>query len=162
MIARSARLSRRNLDALVPAIVLPVMLMALFVYVFGGAIRTGGHYVNYVVPGIILLCTGFGSATTAVGVCSDMVGGVIDRFDDADREFGSAHRTRRGKCRAKRVLQCPGRRHRAAHGIPHAAGPVEWLAVIGILLLFVLAISWLLRRPRSSPAAWRQRTASRS
>jgi len=80
MIGRSLRLSRRNLDALLPAVLLPVLLMALFVYVFGSAIHTGTTYINYVVPGIILLCAGFGSATTAVSVCADMVGGIMDRF----------------------------------------------------------------------------------
>ena len=67
MIGRSLRLSRRNVDALLMAVLLPVVLMALFVYVFGGAIHTGTDYVDYVVPGIILLCVGFGAATTAVG-----------------------------------------------------------------------------------------------
>ena len=57
----------RNVDALIMAIALPVILMLLFVYVFGGAIDPGGGYVNYVVPGIILLCAGFGAAGTAVG-----------------------------------------------------------------------------------------------
>ncbi len=71
MIGRGLRLSRRNLDALVMAVLLPVMLLALFVYVFGGAIHTGSSYINYVVPGIIVLCAGFGSATTAVSVCAD-------------------------------------------------------------------------------------------
>ena len=48
------------------------MLMLLFVFVFGGAIEPGGGYVDYVVPGIILLCAGFGAAGTAVGVAHDM------------------------------------------------------------------------------------------
>jgi ABC-2 type transport system permease protein len=65
MIGRSIRLGRRHVDTLVMAILLPLMLMALFVYVFGGAIDRSGHYVNYVVPGIVLLCVGFGAASTA-------------------------------------------------------------------------------------------------
>ena len=52
----------------------------MFVYVFGGAIETDGRYVDYVVPGIIVLCAGFGSAGTAVAVALDMTTGVIDRF----------------------------------------------------------------------------------
>ena len=48
------------------SLVLPVMLMVVFVYLFGGAIDTGTAYVNYVVPGVMLLCVAFGSGMTAV------------------------------------------------------------------------------------------------
>ena len=58
MIDRSVRLARRNVDTLFAAILLPLLMMALFVYVFGGAISTGTQYVNYVVPGILLLTIG--------------------------------------------------------------------------------------------------------
>lgn len=60
-------------------IALPVIIMAMFVYVFGGAIDTGMQYVDYVVPGIILLCAGYGAATTAIAVASDMTGGLMNR-----------------------------------------------------------------------------------
>ena len=62
------------------AIALPIILMLLFTYVFGGAIDPSGEYVTYVVPGIILLCAGFGSSSTAVDVATDMTNGIIDRF----------------------------------------------------------------------------------
>ncbi|MCC8251025.1 hypothetical protein LNK82_42925, partial [Saccharothrix sp. NEAU-S10] len=61
MIGRSIRLGRRNVDTLIMSAVLPLLMMTLFVYVFGGAINTGTGYINYVVPGIILLCTGYGA-----------------------------------------------------------------------------------------------------
>ena len=80
LIGRSVRHSVRSIDALLTAAMLPILILLLFVYVFGGAIQTDGDYVDYVVPGIILLCAGFGSATTAVAVCQDMTNGVIDRF----------------------------------------------------------------------------------
>ena len=64
MIGRSLRMSRRNVDSLLTSLMLPVMLMLLFVYLFGGAIQTGTKYVTYVVPGVLLLCAGFGSADT--------------------------------------------------------------------------------------------------
>src|SRR5688572_14225089 len=79
-IGRGLRHSLRDIDALIMAIVLPVLLMLLFTFVFGGAIDPSGQYVNYVVPGIILLCAGFGAAGTAVGVAQDMTTGIIDRF----------------------------------------------------------------------------------
>ncbi|MFE0897417.1 ABC transporter permease, partial [Streptomyces smyrnaeus] len=52
---RSIRLTRRNLDAVLTALVLPVMLMLVFVYFFGGAIETStGKYVTYVAPGVLI------------------------------------------------------------------------------------------------------------
>jgi ABC-2 type transport system permease protein len=69
----------RNTEALVMAILLPIMLMLLFTCVFGGAIDPSGHYVNYAVQGIILLCAGFGSSSM-LDVATDMTNGIIDRF----------------------------------------------------------------------------------
>src|SRR3954470_17977725 len=79
-VGRSLRHSVRSVDALLTAIMLPVAILLMFVYVFGGAIQTDGRYVDYVVPGIIVLCAGFGAASTAVAVAVDMTTGVIDRF----------------------------------------------------------------------------------
>ena len=70
MVSRCVRLSSRTLDVLIMSLVMPIMLMVLFVYLFGGAIQTGTEYVTYVVPGVILLCAGFASAQTAVSVRS--------------------------------------------------------------------------------------------
>lgn len=64
--------------------------MVLFTTVFGGAIDTGpGRYIDYVVPGIILLCAGYGASTTAIGVTTDMTEGMVDRFRTL-RVVGSA------------------------------------------------------------------------
>jgi ABC-2 type transport system permease protein len=79
-VGRSMLHTLRTPDALVMAIALPTMLMLLFTQVFGGAIDPSGDYVDYVVPGIILLCAGFGAASTAVDVANDMKAGVIERF----------------------------------------------------------------------------------
>ena len=78
--SRSLIHTLRTPDALVMAIALPSILMLLFTFVFGGAIEEDGSYVNYVVPGIILLCAGFGSSSVAVDVANDMQTGIIDRF----------------------------------------------------------------------------------
>ena len=72
MITRSVRRSLRDPEAFFTALLLPVILMLMFVYVFGGAMNTGVDYVNYVVPGLIVLCAGFGAGTTAVSVAQDM------------------------------------------------------------------------------------------
>jgi ABC-2 type transport system permease protein len=143
MIQRSARLSRRSPDAMLPALLMPVLLMVLFVYVFGGAIETGTRYIDYVVPGIIILCASFGSATTAVGVCSDMVGGIMDRF----RSMPIIGWT----VLLGHVTASLGRNLLSAAfvvgiawlmGFRSSAGPLQWVAAAGLLLLFVFAISW--------------------
>jgi hypothetical protein len=80
LIARALRLSLRNVDGLITALMLPPMLMFMFVYFFGGATHTGGHYVDFVVPGVLLVCVGFGSGTTAVSVATDLSGAIVDRL----------------------------------------------------------------------------------
>ncbi len=88
MIARSLRRSVRDPEAFITALALPVILMLLFVYVFGGAFNAGVHtagavaggYANYVVPGLIVLCAAYGAGTTAVAVATDMSSGIVDRF----------------------------------------------------------------------------------
>ena len=144
MIGRSVRLTRRQLDAVLTSILLPIMLMVLFVYLFGGAINTGTRYVTYVVPGVILLCAGSGAATTAVTVSQDMKGGIVDRFRSMDVRGGAVlagHVT----ASVLRNLVSTALVLGVAFLIgfrPHA-DVAHWLAAIGVLVLFVLAISWL-------------------
>jgi len=80
MVSRCVRRSLRDPEAFFTALMLPIVLMLLFVYVFGGALNTGVRYVDYVVPGLIVLCAGFGAGTTAVAVATDMSNGIVDRF----------------------------------------------------------------------------------
>jgi ABC-2 type transport system permease protein len=144
MVGRCLRLSRRNVEALLTSLMLPIILMLLFVYLFGGAINTGGAYVTYVVPGVILLCAGFGSATTAVSVSQDMNGAIIDRF----RSMGlSGASVLSGQVAASvaRNLASTVLVFGVAFAIgfrPHA-GALAWLGASGVLVLFILAISWL-------------------
>ncbi|MGO3328297.1 ABC transporter permease [Gordonia sp. (in: high G+C Gram-positive bacteria)] len=79
-IGRSVRHSIRNVDAMVMAVALPVMLMLVFVFVFGGAISDTASYLDYVVPGIVLTCAGFGASSTGVSVSQDLKTGAIDRL----------------------------------------------------------------------------------
>jgi ABC-2 type transport system permease protein len=81
MVGRSLRHSVRDAEVLVMGVTLPVMLMLLFTYVFGGAISGDQtSYLAYVTPGIILLCAGFGAASSAVYVSRDLTTGTIDRL----------------------------------------------------------------------------------
>jgi ABC-2 type transport system permease protein len=144
LIGRSVRHSSRSIDAVMVAVLLPVMILLLFVYVFGGAIATGGRYVDYVVPGIILLCAGYGSATTAVSVNQDMTTGVIDRFRSlpivssgvlTGHVVASVLRNLVSTLIVLGVALLIG-----FH--PHA-GVADWLGVLGVLLAFMVAISWI-------------------
>src|SRR4051794_41079013 len=145
MSGRSIRLSMRHLDALITSLFLPVMLMLVFVELFGGAIETGaGRYVTYVVPGVILLCAGFGSATTAVSVSQDMTGGIVDRLRSMDVSGAAvlgghvAASVVRNVASTVLVLGVA-----FALGFRPHAGPLDWLAVAGVLLAFVAAVSWM-------------------
>src|SRR4051794_28857624 len=144
MAARGVRLSRRNLDVLITALLLPIILMLLFVYLFGGALDTGGGYVFYVVPGVLVLCAGFGSASTAVSVSQDMHGGIIDRFRSMDVSAAAllaGHVTASVARNMASTILVFGVAFLI--GFRSAAGPAGWLAAAGILLLFIVTISWL-------------------
>ena len=144
MTARSLRLATRSPDALLTALLLPVMLMVVFVYLFGGAVRIGTSYVSYVVPGVLLLCAVIGAASTAVTVCQDMTGGIIDRFRSMDVP-GSAILAGHVAASVLRNLASTLLVIAVAFGIgfrPHAT-PARFAAALGVLLLFVIAVSWL-------------------
>jgi ABC-2 type transport system permease protein len=143
-VGRSVRHSVRSVDAVMVAVLLPVLLLLLFVYVFGGAIDTAGDYVDYVVPGIILLCAGYGSATTSLSVNQDMTTGVIDRFRSLPIA-SSGVLTGHVVASVLRNLVSTALVLAVALLIgfhPHASA-LEWLGVAGILLAFMTAISWV-------------------
>ena len=144
LVGRSTRKGLRSLDALLTAVLLPVMLLLMFVYVFGGAIHTGTSYIDYVVPGIILLCAGFGSASVSSSVCEDMTSGAIDRFRSMPI-VSSAVLT--GNVIAGMIRNVISTLLVLAValviGFHPTAGILGWLGVLGMLLLFMAAISWL-------------------
>jgi ABC-2 type transport system permease protein len=143
MAGRCLRLSRRNIDALLTSLLLPVMLMLMFVYLFGGAIETGTKYVTYVVPGVLLLCAGFGSSLTAVSVSHDMTGGIMDRFRSLDVP-GSAVLAGHVVASVARNAVSTALVFGVAFliGFRPEAGLLDWLGAFGILLVFILAMSW--------------------
>ena len=160
MIVRSLRLSRRNVEVLLTSLILPVILMLLFVYLFGGAIDTGTEYVSYVVPGVLVLCAGFGSATTAISVSQDMHNGIMDRFRSLDVSGAAVvcgHVAASVVRNAASTVLVFGVAF--AIGFRSAAGLLDWLAAGGILLLFIVAISGAGRvgRPTGQIAGGRQR-----
>ncbi|MBE1465259.1 ABC transporter permease [Kibdelosporangium phytohabitans] len=144
MIGRSIRLSRRNMDTLIMAVLLPLLMMSLFVYVFGGAISTGGVYINYVVPGTILLCVGYGAASTAMAVADDMHNGMIDRLRSMPISSFAlltghvvASMARNGLSTTIVIVAA------IAMGFRPNGSVADWLLTAGLLMLYVFALSWL-------------------
>ncbi|MGF7234003.1 MAG: ABC transporter permease [Frankia sp.] len=144
MIVRCLRLSLHNVDGLITALVLPIMLMLMFVYLFGGALSTGGKYVDYVVPGVLLVCAGFGAATTAVTVSHDLTTGIVDRFRSMDVGAGALITGQVVASVARNLISTALVFAVAfAIGFRSPAGVLAWLGVVGVLALFILALSWL-------------------
>jgi ABC-2 type transport system permease protein len=149
MIARSLRRSVRDPEAFITALALPVILMLLFVYVFGGAfnagVKAGGAgYVNYVVPGLIVLCAGFGAGTTAVAVATDMSSGIVDRFRSMPIAAWSVLAGQIVASLARNLLATAlviavG----LGVGWRPVGGPAQWLGAIAMIVGFILAMSWL-------------------
>ncbi|WP_459550127.1 ABC transporter permease [Nocardia sp. X0981] len=145
MMGRNIRHTLRSPDALISTLALPIMILLMFVYVFGGAMDVGNSaFVDYVVPGIILLCASFGAATTAVGISVDITEGIVDRFRTmaiSRSAFLTGHV-------AESLL-----RNTAATavvvgvalviGFRPTADPLRWLAAAALLALLVLALSWV-------------------
>jgi ABC-2 type transport system permease protein len=148
MITRSLRVSTRQVDALITSVALPVIMMLMFVYLFGGAIRGaipgGGDYVDYVVPGVLLMCVGWAAGTTAVSVAQDVTTGIIDRFRSLD-VGGQSLTTGHVVASVARNLVGTTLVFGVAFavGFRSSAGVASWLAAIGILILFIVALSWM-------------------
>jgi ABC-2 type transport system permease protein len=144
MIGRSLRHSSRALDTLLLGVMLPLIMLLLFVYVFGGAIDRSGGYLTYVVPGIVVLCAGYGAAGTAVPVAIDLTTGAIDRFRSLPILRSAVlvgHVTAsliRNLLSTLLVVVVA-----YAIGFRPVAGPGEWLLAATVLGLYILAMSWL-------------------
>jgi len=144
MSAREIRRTLRSVDGLITAFAIPVAIMLVFVVIFGGAIDDTGDYINYVVPGTLILCLGFGSAATATAVAQDMTSGTIDRFKTLPI-LGPAPlwghvvaSVVRNLASAVVVLAVA-----VALGFRPGADPLGWVAVVGYVVLTVLAFTWI-------------------
>ena len=144
---RSMRHIFRSTDTIITTAVTPIALMLLFVFVFGGALRQSigsENYVNYLLPGILLIAVASGIAYTAYRLFTDLQSGIFERFHSMPIARSSvlwAHvltsLVANGVTLA--IIFAVG----FVLGFRTAAGPLAWLAVIGILLLFTLALTWL-------------------
>jgi len=145
LLGRSMRHITRSLDTIITVSIMPIALMLMFVYVFGGAIDGGsGHYVNYLLPGILLITIAMGISYTAFRLFTDLRSGIFERFQSMPIARSSvlwAHvLTSVVSNLISLVLVVLVA---VAMGFRSAAGALAWLAVTGILVLFTLAVTWI-------------------
>src|SRR2546421_1740829 len=147
MLRRDVQHSLRRLSMTLSGLLVPIIMLVLFVYVFGGAIGSGlgdGAYINYVAPGIILMTVGSGCATTAINLCMDMSEGIIARFRTmaisrasvlTGQVLGSLIRTMISVGLVTLVALLMGFRP--------TASLVAWIAALGLIALFTFGITWM-------------------
>ena len=143
-IGRSLRHSLRDGESVLMAVMLPVLLMLMFTWVFGGAIDPSGGYVDYVVPGIVLTCAGFGAASTAVYVAGDLRTGIIDRFRTMPLRAGAVL-TGHVVASVLRNLVATALVVGVAVlvGFRPQADAAAWVAVGVVIVLYILALTYL-------------------
>jgi ABC-2 type transport system permease protein len=142
---RTMRHVTRSLDTIITTAVMPIAMMLLFVYVFGGAIETEtSSYVDYMLPGILLITIASGIAYTAARVFTDLASGIFERFQSMPIARPSllwAHVLTSLAANLVSLVIVVG--VALLMGFRSGAGLLEWLAVAGILLLFTLAMTWI-------------------
>jgi len=145
LLGRSLRHITRSLDTIITTTIMPIAFLLLFVYVFGGAINTGTHsYVQYLLPGILLITVATGISYTAFRLFLDMTSGIFERFQSMPIARSSvlwAHVLT--SLVANLISLVVVVLVALLIGFRSGAGVLAWLAVAGILILFTLALTWL-------------------
>jgi ABC-2 type transport system permease protein len=145
MLGRSLRHITRSLDTIITTAIMPIAFMLLFVYVFGGAIKAGsGSYVNYLLPGILLITIASGISYSAYRLFLDMQSGIFERFHSmpiarSSVLWGHVLTSLVSNAISMVVVVLVA----LLMGFRSPAGVLAWLAVAGILVLFTLALTWL-------------------
>ena len=142
---RSMRHVSRSPDTIITTAIMPIAMMLMFVYVFGGAIEVGSYsYVDYLLPGILLITIASGIAYTAFRLFMDMKNGILERFQSMPISRSSvlwAHVLT--SVAANLISLAIVIAVALLMGFRTGAGVLAWLAVLGILLLFTLALTWV-------------------
>jgi ABC-2 type transport system permease protein len=142
---RSLHHITRSPDTIITTAVMPIAFMLLFVYVLGGAIQTGSDkYVNYLLPGILLITIASGISYTAYRLFLDMQSGIFERFQSMPIARSSVLWAHVLTSLVANVISLVAVVLVALlMGFRSGAGVLAWLAVAGILMLFTLALTWL-------------------
>jgi ABC-2 type transport system permease protein len=142
---RSLRHILRSPDTIVTTAIMPIALMLLFTYVFGGAIETGGvNYVDYLLPGILLITIASGISYTSYRLFLDMQGGIVERFQSMPIARSAVlwgHVLTSLVANVVSLVIVTG--VALLMGFRTGASAGAWLGVFGILLLFTLALTWI-------------------
>jgi ABC-2 type transport system permease protein len=145
MLGRSLRHVTRSMDTIITVTIMPIAFMLLFVYVFGGAIRAGtGNYVNYLLPGILLIAIASGISYTAYRLFIDLQSGIFERFHSmpiarSSVLWGHVLTSLVSNAISVVVIVLVA----LVMGFRSSAGVLAWLSVAGILVLFTLALTWI-------------------
>ncbi|MET8464121.1 ABC transporter permease [Micromonospora zamorensis] len=145
LLGRSLRHIARSPDTIITTAIMPIAFMLLFVYVFGGAIETGSDsYVNYLLPGILIITIASGISYTAFRLFLDLKGGIFERFQSMPIARSAvlwAHVLTSLVANLISIVVVVG--VALIMGFRTGAGVSGWLAVAGILILFTLALTWI-------------------
>ncbi|MBQ4898025.1 ABC transporter permease [Paenibacillus sp. Marseille-P2973] len=145
MLGRSMRHIMRSMDTIITVCFTPIAMMLLFVYVFGGAIQTGtDNYVNYLLPGILLIAIASGISYTAYRLFLDKQRGIIERFHSMPIArsavlWGHVLTSVVSNVISVVIIILVA----LIMGFRSSADVLSWLAVAGILVLFTLALTWV-------------------
>jgi ABC-2 type transport system permease protein len=144
MLRRNLKHTVRNPMVVFNAILFPIVIMVMFVYVFGGAFSVGEKYVDYATPGLLVMAISYGLGSTAVAVNSDMMKGIINRFKVMDVSRGSVL-TGHVIVTTVRCLIADAAIVGVAFamGFRPSASPLDWLGAIGLLVLLSVGAGWL-------------------
>lgn len=145
MFGRSMRHISRSMDTIITVCITPIAMMLLFVYVFGGAIETGTeNYVNYLLPGIMLMTIGSGIAYVSYRLFIDKQRGIFERFHSMPIARSTVlwghvltSLISNGISIVVIILVA------LLMGFRSSAGILEWLRAFGILGIFTLALTWI-------------------
>ncbi|MEU6829099.1 ABC transporter permease [Nocardia beijingensis] len=144
MLRRNFKHIARTPVTIFNAALMPVVMMLIFVYVFGNAFDVGEQYIDYATPGMILLAIGYGLSGTAVSVSSDMAKGVINRFKVMSVSRGAVltgHVAATVLTNAVAIAAVLGVAF--ALGFRSPASALDWLGAIGIMAATSFAAAWL-------------------
>jgi ABC-2 type transport system permease protein len=145
LLKRSLRHVVRSPDTIITTTVTPIAMLLLFVYVFGGAIDSGrGSYVDYLLPGILLITVASGIAYTAFRLFTDVSSGIFERFQSLPIArsavlWGHVLTSLVANLVSLALVVLVA----VAMGFRSGAGVLACLAVLGILVLFTTALTWL-------------------
>ena len=145
LLGRSMRHIVRSPDTVITVSIMPIALMLLFVYVFGGAIHTGtGHYVNYLLPGILLITIAMGVSYAAFRLFTDVQSGMFERFQSMPIARSSALWAQVLASVVSNLISLVIVVLVALLiGFRTGASALAWLAITGILALFTLTVTWI-------------------